>query len=514
MQTITTHYLIIGSGIAGLTLAIKLAECYPHKTITIVTKSKVEESNTKYAQGGVAVVLNQLLDSFDKHIEDTLKAGDGLCNLETVERVITKGPGCFNTLLEWGSQFDKNTKGEFDLGREGGHSEHRVVHHKDITGFEIERSLLEKIQSLSNIKVLEHHFAIDLIVHHQEDLSHCSGAYILNQNSKEQLCILAESTVLATGGIGQIYGHTTNPLVATGDGVAMASRAKADISHMEFIQFHPTVLHNQPKTQAFLISEAVRGFGAHLKTAQGKRFMFLYDERGELASRDIVSQAIYTVLEQTGDHCVYLDCTHLNMDEFKIHFPNIYNYCLDQGIDLSKDWIPVVPASHYLCGGIDVNSNGETTIKHLFACGECSNTGLHGANRLASNSLLEALVYAHQIFGYLRLHPISSTHISTPPQQDSKRIKPTNLKAINNALKQVQKLMRTHAGIVRSNEGLQSTLKQLHLISLQIEQLFNHSILDSKLLEVRNVIETATLIVLQSINRQENRGGFYNKDLI
>lgn len=512
-QTAHTYCLIIGSGIAGLTLAIKLAETYPQKTITIVTKSKVEESNTKYAQGGVAVVLNKVLDSYDKHINDTLIAGDGLCNKPIVEQVVKKGPDCFKTLLKWGSQFDKDISGDFDLGKEGGHSENRVVHHKDITGFEIERTLLQKLNTLDNIELLEHHFAIDLIVEHGKQSSTCYGVHVLNTTTQTPCRILAETTILATGGVGQIYGHTTNPLVATGDGLAMAKRAKANISNMEFIQFHPTVLYSEKQEKAFLISEAVRGFGAHLKTQSGERFMFQFDKRGELASRDIVSKAIHQILKTTKTQWVYLDCTHLDMEVFKLHFPNIYQHCLNKGINLSTDWIPVIPASHYLCGGIDVNRHGETSILNLFACGECSNTGLHGANRLASNSLLEALVYAHQIF---------NRHVLLSPKLEQPKLKdlylpthpiPPNYKLINRLINQVQLLMRQNAGIVRSTSGLYSTNDKLHHISIGVEQLFQFSILDSKLLELRNIIDTAILIVSQSIKRQENKGGFYNEDL-
>ncbi len=505
---IHSHYLIIGSGIAGLTLAIKLAETYPEKTITIVTKDRVEESNTKYAQGGIAVVLDKLSDSFENHIQDTLNAGDGLCNKEVVERVIKEGPKYFQTLLKWGSQFDLNKNGKFNLGKEGGHSHHRVVHHKDMTGFEIERALLNKVHHLKNINILDHHFAIDLVTNNKT----CIGLSVLNCKTNNIEYVLAETTSIATGGIGQIYGHTTNPSVATGDGIAMAARAKANISNMEFIQFHPTVLHSNQTTSAFLISEAVRGFGAHLKQKDGKRFMFRFDDRGELASRDIVSKAIDTVLKETRHTCVYLDCTHLDIEDFKTQFPNISQHCLSQGINVSKDWIPVVPAVHYLCGGIEVNEYGQTSIQNLFACGECSNTGLHGANRLASNSLLEALVYAHHIFEYHVSNSTALEHTSKPhiPFCFQHSI---NNESINTMKTLLQQLMRTHVGIVRHQSELYLALQQLNILQTTVDKLSEKSAPNIKLFELRNMIEVALLIVSQSIERDDNRGGFFKTDI-
>lgn len=505
-----TNHLIIGSGIAGLSLAIQFAEEFPKRKITIVTKNETEESNTKYAQGGIAVVLNKKEDSFEKHIQDTLIAGDGLCNKQVVEQVISEGPKCFHTLLNWGSDFDKTKEGSFDLGKEGGHSENRVVHHKDITGLEIERTLLRKVNSLENIKILRHYFALELITDHiNTNTTICYGVSILNTQTHNTEIILADSTTIATGGIGQIYGHTTNPAVATGDGIAMASRAGADISNMEFIQFHPTALHENKKGSSFLISEAVRGFGAYLKTKKGERFMFQYDTRGELASRDIVSQSIYKTLIANGDECVYLDCTHLDPNSFKSHFPNIYIYCLDKGIDIFKDWIPVVPASHYLCGGIDVNLYGQTSIQNLFACGECSNTGLHGANRLASNSLLEALVYAKKIFNYHKSFKLLSFNKTVKPSAYPKSPIYMSVSQLHHLKTEVQKLMVKHAGIVRSDSSLQEGIKKIKSIQNQLKSLHNTPILNTDFLELRNMIEVALLILNQSINRKVSKGGFY-----
>ena len=398
---ITTNYLIIGSGVAGLTFALKMANRFPERTITIITKANADESNTKYAQGGIAIVTDKIEDSYQKHIEDTLICGDGLCDEAVVKMVITEGPKRLKELIEWGAQFDKNAKGTFDLGKEGGHSENRVVHHKDQTGHEIQRAILEQVIQKENITVLDHHFALELITQDNR----CVGAYALDEKTNEVITYQSDFTLLATGGIGHLYGHTTNPIIATGDGIAMAYRASATIQDMEFIQFHPTVLFDKGSGSKFLISEAVRGFGARLRTKNGELFMLNYDSRGDLASRDIVSQSIDLELKKSGDECVYLDCTHLDMEGFKNHFPMIYKHCKKVGIELETEWIPVVPAQHYLCGGIVVDINGKTSIENLFACGECSRTGLHGANRLASNSLLEALVYSDKIYHYLAENP-------------------------------------------------------------------------------------------------------------
>ncbi len=514
---IKTNHLVIGSGVAGLTFAVKMAEKFPERNIVIVTKGNEDESNTKYAQGGVAVVLDEEEDSFQKHIQDTLIAGDGLCDASVVETVIKEGPKRLKELIVWGANFDLDATGNFDLGKEGGHSEYRVVHHKDITGFEVERALLSRVHQLKNITLLAHHFAIDLITEHHlsENTSkniNCYGAYVLNEKTGEIITIQAAQTLLAAGGIGSVYGHTTNPVIATGDGVAMAYRAKSKIEDMEFIQFHPTALYNPEGGNLFLISEAVRGFGAYLRNKKGVRFMPKYDDRAELASRDIVSQSIDAELKKSGDACVYLDCTHLNLSEFKKHFPNIYQKCLDQHIDITKDWIPVVPASHYLCGGIVVDKNGKTSISNLFACGECSRTGLHGANRLASNSLLEALVYAHQIFKYQSENlPKLTAHI-IPEWNDKGAEIPKEYVLVKHNLKQLQALMRDYVGIVRSNDRLEKAIKHLDLIYTEVEELYKKSKVDTALCELRNMINVAHLIIGQSLERKENKGGYYNLD--
>jgi L-aspartate oxidase len=512
-----TDYLVIGSGVAGLTFAVKIAEKFPNKNITIATKSDEDESNTKYAQGGIAVVLDSEEDSFQKHIQDTLKAGDGLCDEAVVEMVIKEGPQRLKELIAWEANFDLDSEGDFDLGKEGGHSEYRVVHHKDVTGFEVERALLQRVHQLPNITLLSHHFVIDLITdHHLErknpKIISCFGAYVLDQKTGTIHTIRAENTLLASGGIGRVYGHTTNPIIATGDGIAMAYRAKAQIKDMEFIQFHPTALYTAEGGSYFLISEAVRGFGAYLRNEKGYRFMPDYDKRAELASRDIVSQSIDNELKKTGDTHVFLDCTHLDMVAFKKHFPNIYDKCLEYHIDIEKDWIPVVPASHYLCGGIVVDKAGKTSVNNLYACGECTRTGLHGANRLASNSLLEALVYAHNIFKYLDASSPTPKTIDIPDWNDDGTIIPKEHVLIQHNLKQLQALMRDYVGIVRSNDRLTMAITHLDLIYNEVEEFYKKSKITTTLCELRNMINVAHLIITQSLERNENRGGYFNSD--
>lgn len=514
---VKTNYLVIGSGVAGLTFAVKMAEKHPERNIIIVTKGDEDESNTKYAQGGIAVVLDMEEDSFQKHIQDTLVAGDGLCDKDVVEMVVKEGPKRLKELIAWEANFDLNSEGDFDLGKEGGHSEYRVVHHKDVTGYEVERALLQRVHQLPNIGLLSHHFAIDLITDHQLETQSdngisCYGAYVLNQKNGEILTVKADHTLLASGGVGRVYGHTTNPIIATGDGIAMAYRAKALIRDMEFIQFHPTAMYNPEGGSYFLISEAVRGFGAYLRNRDGYRFMPDYDDRAELASRDIVSQCIDNELKKSGDTHVFLDCTHLDMVAFKKHFPNIYDKCLEYHIDVEKDWIPVVPASHYLCGGILVDMEGKTSIDNLFACGECSRTGLHGANRLASNSLLEALVYAHNIFTHLSEETLESRSLDIPDWNDEGTSIPKEHVLIQHNLKELQALMRNYVGIVRSNKRLHKAIARLDLIYREVEELYKESKITTTLCELRNMVNVAHVIISQSLEQKENRGGYFNKD--
>ena len=498
----TADYLVIGSGIAGLTLAIRLAERFADRQIVIVTKANEEDSNTQYAQGGIAIVLDDTTDSYEKHIRDTLICGDGLCDESVVRMVVADGPKRFRELLDWGARFDLDGHGHFDLGKEGGHSENRVLHHKDQTGAEIERAILAKVRQLENIAVLDHFFAIDVLIRDGV----CIGAKVLHEKTGQLDSLYAGFTILATGGIGQVYGHTTNPVIATGDGVAMAHRANAKVLDMEFIQFHPTAFYEKKTGAAFLISEAVRGFGALLKTKDGRRFMPDYDSRGELASRDIVSQSIHAELEKTGDDCVYLDCTHLDHEKFISHFPMIHRYCLDHGVDTRKDWIPVLPAQHYLCGGVVVDINGKTSMNGLLACGECSRTGLHGANRLASNSLLEALVYSHQIYAYLEQQ--KPKRYGVLPKTDGVAKPTINPLFVTGYRKKLHRLMLQNVGIIRRDSGLTHAAAQIAQWESEVTSLIQTHAPSVALYETLNMLQVAGLVVSASIKRTENRGGF------
>lgn len=500
-----TDYLIIGSGIAGLTFALKIAQYYPERKVTIITKSEEAESNTKYAQGGVAIVVDHLNDSFEKHIQDTLKAGDGLCDPNVVEMVVKEGPLRFNELLKWGANFDKNTDGNFNLGKEGGHSANRILHRKDQTGKEIEEALISQINKQNNIELLDYHFAFDLIVSENK----CLGSYVLDQKTAEIVTLVAGYTILATGGIGQIYGLTTNPEISTGDGIAMAHRINAKTKDMEFVQFHPTAFYHPASKETFLISEAVRGFGAYLKNKNGERFLLKTDKRGELASRDIVSQAIYNELKNSGEDCVYLDCTHLDQAEFTNHFPMIFEYCKSHEIDVTQDWIPVIPVQHYLCGGIEVDTNGKTSVENLFACGECSRTGLHGANRLASNSLLEALVYSDRIFKYISKSSLNKlTHSTSITDLHPLQKSLLSDRYTSNIEEELQLLMREKVSIVRNNEELKLALDQLKIWKKEIDTKLQQNVVSSSLCEIRNMLDVALLITEASIRRTKNCGGF------
>ncbi|MFK7004574.1 MULTISPECIES: L-aspartate oxidase [Flavobacterium] len=523
MSIFKTDFLILGSGVAGLSTAIKLAKALPNKKITIATKDTKEESNTKYAQGGIAAVWDQE-DTFESHIEDTLKAGDYENDLNTVKLVIENAPNRLQELIQWGAEFDLNRNNQYDLGKEGGHSVNRILHHKDITGYEIQTTLLKQIDNLPNIEFLSHHFAIELITEHhftnikievgQENI-HCYGAYILNEKTSSINTYLAYKTILATGGSGQTYATTTNPIIATGDGIGMAFRAKAVIEDMQYIQFHPTALYEPGKSPAFLISEAVRGFGAYLRNQSNERFMLRYDQRAELASRDIVSRAINMEINISGNECVYLDCTHLDQQNFYNHFPNIVKKCQNIGIDISKNYIPVLPAMHYMCGGVKVNKLGHTSIHNLYANGEVANTGLHGANRLASNSLLEALVFGHIIAKDIitnRNH--LKTHLPEIPQWNSEgTVAPKELILISHNKKSVQNIMNDLVGIVRSNQRLERALDHLHYLYEDTEKLFKKVTLSPQICELRNINATAYLIVKHSLESRKNKGAFYNLDL-
>ncbi|MBL0073296.1 MAG: L-aspartate oxidase [Bacteroidetes bacterium] len=519
MKRTKVDFLVIGSGIAGLNYALKAAE---FGKVLIITKADEDESNTKYAQGGIAAVIDPD-DSFEKHVQDTLVAGDGLCDEEVVRMVIKEGPERIQDIITWGADFDKKPSGEFDLAKEGGHSESRILHFKDITGLEIERKLLQKIHAHPNIELHTHFFAVDIITQHHlgvdvrkdtPDIA-CYGLYVLNLKSGEIETILSKITLMATGGAGNVYMSTTNPRIATGDGIAMVYRAKGNVRGMEYIQFHPTALYHPGERPAFLISEAVRGFGGILKTRDGNEFMQRYDTRLSLAPRDIVARAIDNEMKVRGDDFVYLDCRHSNAEEFINHFPNIHNKFLSLGIDFRKDYIPVVPAAHYTCGGIVVDMNARTTIANLYAAGECSSTGLHGANRLASNSLLEAAVYAHRAFvhGSEAVKNISFND-QVPDWNASGTKLPEEMVLITHNLNELQKVMSDYVGIVRTNLRLKRAYDRLKIIYQETELLYQKTVVSVPLMELRNLINVAYLIVKGAMACTENRGLHYNTDLL
>jgi L-aspartate oxidase len=488
----------------------------------VLTKASEDESNTKYAQGGIAVVTDFDQDNFEKHIEDTKIAGDGLCNPGIVDLVIREGRTRVDELISWGTRFDKDKEGDYQLGREGGHSEFRVLHFKDITGWEIERSLLEKVHQYKNIRILQHYFVIDLITQHHlgriitrvTPNIQCYGVYALNKETNQIEKIPSKITVLATGGFGQIYRSTTNPVIATGDGIAMVYRAKGRVANMEFVQFHPTALAQPNVSPSFLITEAVRGDGGILKTRDGKEFMQLYDERQSLAPRDIVARAIDNEMKKSGEDHMYLDCRHMDHEKFLQHFPNIYEKCKSIGIDVFKDMIPVVPAAHYACGGIDVDEHGRTSIDHLYACGECSNTGLHGANRLASNSLLEAVVFAHRIFedASAKIENISFDFSLFPEWNAAGTSDPKEMVLITQSMRELKDIMSNYVGIVRNNVRLKRASERMYLLFKECEELYNTTTISPQLLELRNMITIGYLITRSALLRKESRGLHYTTD--
>ena len=517
-----TDFLVIGSGIAGLTYALKVANRFPEKKVLVLTKAAADETNTKYAQGGIAVVNDMKHDSFEKHIEDTLVAGDGLCNEEVVEIVIKEGPDRVNELIEWGARFDKEDDGDYKRGKEGGHSEFRILHHKDITGWEMERAMLDAVDKQPNIEFIKHCFVVDILTQHHLGYLiskatldvECYGVYVLNLQTNKIEKILAKTTLLATGGNGQVYRTTTNPSIATGDGVAMAYRAKGRIENMEFIQFHPTALYEPGVTgQAFLITEAVRGDGGILRNKNGEAFMERYDERKDLAPRDIVARAIDSEMKKTGTEHVWLDCRHFDKQKFTEHFPNIYEKCLSIGIDITKNMIPVSPAAHYSCGGIKTDEWGRSSIRNLYACGECSSTGLHGANRLASNSLLEAMVFAHRCFLDVS-EKINDIHLheNVPDWNAKGTSEPKEMILITQSLKELQLVMSDYVGIVRNDVRLQRAMRRLDLLWEETEELYRSSAVSPQLLELRNMITVGYLVVKGATFRKESRGLHYNTD--
>ena len=511
-------FLVIGSGIAGMSYALKVAE---KGTVALICKAGLEEANTYFAQGGIATVTNMAVDNFDKHIEDTMIAGDWISDRKTVEKVVTEAPAQIQELIKWGVNFDKNEKGEFDLHKEGGHSEFRILHHKDNTGAEIQTSLIEAVQNHPNITIYKNHFAVEIITQHHEGIIvtrytqgiKCYGAYILNEETGQVDTFLSKITVMATGGCEAVYRNTTNPLVATGDGIAMVYRAKGAVKDMEFIQFHPTALYHPGDRPAFLITEAMRGYGGILRTLDGKEFMQKYDERLSLAPRDIVARAIDNEMKQRGEDHVFLDVTHKDPEETKKHFPNIYKKCLSIGVDITKEYIPVAPAAHYLCGGIKVDLDGQSSIRRLYALGECSCTGLHGGNRLASNSLIEAVVFADAA----AKHSLSvldrydfNEHI--PEWNDEGTITNEERVLITQSMKEVNQIMESYVGIVRSDRRLTRAWNRLDILYEETERLFKSCKASREICELRNMINVGYLITRQAMERKESRGLHFTID--
>lgn len=517
-----TDFLVIGSGIAGLTYALKMANLFPEKKVLVMTKAAADETNTKYAQGGIAVVNDTEHDSFQKHIDDTLIAGDGLCNEKVVEIVVKEGPERVQEIIDRGAKFDKEKDGDYKRGREGGHSEFRILHYKDVTGKEMERALIDAVSKQTNIEFVKHCFVIDIITQHHlgylvskatPDVE-CYGVYVLNLETNKIEKILSKITLLATGGNGQVYRTTTNPSIATGDGVAMVYRAKGRIENMEFIQFHPTALYEPGmRGQAFLITEAARGDGGILRNKNGEAFMLNYDPRRDLAPRDIVARAIDSEMKRTGTEHVWLDCRHFTKEKFTEHFPNIYEKCMSIGIDIIKNMIPVAPAAHYSCGGIKTDEWGRSSIRNLYACGECASTGLHGANRLASNSLLEAMVFAHRCFvdAAEKINDVSFNE-NLPDWNAQGTSEPKEMILITQSLKELQLVMSDYVGIVRNNVRLQRAMRRLDLLWEETEQLYESSSVSPQLLELRNMITVGYLIVKGASFRKESRGLHFNTD--
>ncbi|MFN2373440.1 MAG: L-aspartate oxidase [Cyclonatronaceae bacterium] len=508
-------FLVIGSGCAGLEFALDAAQ---HGTVAIITKKNKAESNTNYAQGGIASVISPD-DSFEQHTRDTLVAGAGLCNPEAVELIVKEGPAIIRELISRGAEFTSNN-GTLDLVREGGHGQKRIIHARDSTGREIEMTLLKAVEDHENITMLEHHFAVDVITEHHlgkkitrySENKHCFGAYVLNTSTDRVETVLARATLLATGGAGRVYLHTTNPEIATGDGIAMAYRAKARVANMEFIQFHPTTLYT-PGSDSFLISEAVRGHGGILRNSDGNAFMPDYDERAELAPRDIVARAIDDQLKKRGDECVFLDVTHIDAKKLRTEFPTIHATCLQHGIDITSDLIPVVPAAHYICGGVWTDLDGATTIKGLFAAGEVACTGVHGANRLASNSLLEALVFAKRAAecaaGYIRKANIPD---NIPDWDDSGTTETEEWILVSHNKKELQQVMWDYVGIVRSDLRLERAFRRTRLLHEEVEDYYKRNTVSVSLCQLRNLIAVSYVIIRSAMMRKESRGLHFSTD--
>ena len=512
-------FLIIGSGIGGITLALKVADA---GQVAVVTKKEAMETSTNYAQGGIASVLGKY-DSFDLHVQDTLAAGDGLCKEDIVEMVVKDGPVCIRELMDWGVSFSRRERNseELDLVLEGGHSQKRIVHAGDFTGQAIEAALLDRARSNKNIGFFENHIAVDLITYSMrmkrgvvtaahEDV--CCGAYVLDTQTGDVHTFRAKVTILATGGAGKVYLFTSNPDIATGDGIAMAYRAGALVGNLEFVQFHPTCLYH-PEAKNFLISEAVRGAGGILLNGQGLAFMEAYTPEKDLACRDVVARAIDSELKKSGDDSVFLDITAKDPGFVKNRFPNIYEKCLSLGIDMTKEPIPVVPAAHYMCGGVVVDSDGKTDVERLYAVGETACTGLHGANRLASNSLLEAVVFAKRT-ATRAIENIQTTSFDfcpdVPPWDPMGTTDSDEAIVVSHNWDEIRRLMWNYVGIVRSNKRLLRAHDRIEMIGKEIQQYYWDFKITSDLIELRNIASVANLIIQSAVLRKESRGLHYN----
>ena len=514
-------FLVIGSGVAGMSFALQVAAAKKGK-VALVCKTTIDEANTAKAQGGVASVTNLKVDNFEKHIHDTMVAGDFISDPEAVRQVVEQAPAGIERLVNWGVNFDRKEDGTFDLHREGGHSEFRILHHADDSGFEIQRGLIEAVRREPNIKVLENHFAVEIITQHHLGIEvnrhtpdiECYGAYILDPDTGKVDTFLSKVTLLATGGIGAIYTSTTNPNIATGDGIAMAYRAKATVKDMEFVQFHPTALYHPGETHpAYLITEAMRGYGGILRLPNGEEFMQKYDKRLSLAPRDIVARAIDKEMKIHGIDHVCLDVTHKDAEQTKAHFPNIYAKCLSIGIDITKQYIPVTPCAHYLCGGIKVDLNAQSSIHRLYAVGECSCTGLHGGNRLASNSLIEAVVYADAAAKHALANVGDySFNTKVPEWNDEGTMTNEEKVLVAQDMREVGQIMSNYVGIVRSDLRLHRAWTRLDIIYEETEELFKRVKATRDICELRNAVNVGYLVTRQAIERKESRGLHYTLD--
>ena len=513
--------LVIGTGLAGLSYALQLSQRKPKTNILLISKRDLLEGNTKYAQGGIAVVSNFKSDSYAKHAQDTIAAGNSENNPRVVDFVVREGPSRLDELITWGANFDKEGN-QLHLGKEGGHSANRIVHHKDQSGLHVLTTLIDKVRSLPNVTLLEKHTLVDLITDHhlgEKGGNRCYGAYVISKDDEKILKLTAQVTILSTGGAGQVYENTTNPSAATGDGLGAAYRARVRIKNLHYVQFHPTALYPKINGATFLISEAVRGAGAYLRNEKGIRFMKQYDERMELAPRDIVSRSIYAEIQQQKSPYVNLDLSHLDSKKVRDQFPTILSSCQQVGIDVFEEGIPVYPTAHYFCGGIDVDDHGQSTMAGLYAIGECSHTGLHGANRLASNSLLEALVFAARAAAhsveFMHENPLPSSFFEKIPQWNgSEDISNEKNGSIQNLRKQLQTMMTQYVGIEKSHQSLEIAEDRLHDIYTTTKELYQENKLTPQLTTLRNMVSVSYLIIKQAQAAKENKGVFYNLDYV